>query len=974
MSFNNKKKGGQSGSELLALVRQDVSGLTDDDLDRLVLETHLESGRRRKIPLPSPATFKRWGAAGALMLVAFFILFKAETSAVGNGNESGTSTDKNTVMAPDGQKGAWLDGDDQVDKMKKERTEADKMQDSLSQKMNGEDDAAKTAEGEEPAAKDPAVDTDGPAAVEEPAATEAPAAEVAAGPAVSLADLPLKADDAAKEEALKTGRRPMIKYQYNLRSKSKDDAQVKKELAETWGSWTYADPKATDRPKDDFAGGFPNRDIPWDQFPANAWQTDQEHLKKFLPEAKALVERAMEGMLAEFGLSKFELPDQNFTARMDMSPFKQEVLNLTNGDPWKTGKAQVGERLGGWMTPRFHEGLVRRLMHAVITQDTFTSVMGGHSAAAGHGNLFQQSYTLQFHKVMEPIFARLGVKLRSHNIAFGGLGTVQTSLASGDLMGKEIDLLVWDSGMTEKSGPAYDLFVRQQYLSANRIPVLLGGMGATLENLDRSIDAEVANPGAGIDAFPQVQTPVEADKTIWAARCLNYAAGVKDYCRSIEYNGTCWMDRDDYTPETAQAAEPSGRAGWHPGFRFHAVVGRNQGMMLLRALYQGFEMWESSPDLKLPVEAWHVKDHYDHIRKKMAEAPDEDKECLNYEQLQPKEIICSTPLSGVSEMNPRVNPRENAIRNIMKPAADGYLPLPEESVYNPPDLFNPRLEPPDDEFDYLTVVENGIDFPEFASYDNAPMTTGYLETKNKLIPLGVEGIEPGRGWSLDAPANPDGCDGSYDGFCNRGKNQNCLLYGHNDHRGGLWFDSFSGWGVFTVPNVKKGLILTRIEWWYGNVNSRTDGWTTENNVTERRLNNDIIQMGGTNLVGPSERNISTLNSDDYMWIDESPNSTLTKKRRLGNPQLPKEQMGRELKGAGVCDAVKFEIAFNGKIRSFTKDEYNAYTKVFQRVVPIITILEEEGFMNGETVDIEFALRLTGCGKNNVFSLSNIYWA
>jgi len=42
---------------------------------------------------------------------------------------------------------------------------------------------------------------------------------------------------------------------------------------------------------------------------------------------------------------------------------------------------------------------------------------------------------------MEPVFARLGVKLLSHNIAFGGLGTMQTSLASGDLYGREIDIL-----------------------------------------------------------------------------------------------------------------------------------------------------------------------------------------------------------------------------------------------------------------------------------------------------------------------------------------------------------------------------------------------------------------------------------------------------------------------------------------------------------------------------------------------------
>jgi len=51
---------------------------------------------------------------------------------------------------------------------------------------------------------------------------------------------------------------------------------------------------------------------------------------------------------------------------------------------------------------------------------------------------------------MEPVFARLGVKLVSHNFGYGGLGTAQNALAAGDLYGKEIDMLLWDTQMTEK--------------------------------------------------------------------------------------------------------------------------------------------------------------------------------------------------------------------------------------------------------------------------------------------------------------------------------------------------------------------------------------------------------------------------------------------------------------------------------------------------------------------------------------------
>jgi hypothetical protein len=61
-------------------------------------------------------------------------------------------------------------------------------------------------------------------------------------------------------------------------------------------------------------------------------------------------------------------------------------------------------------------------------------------------NNFRQSYMMQFHKIMEPIFARLGVKLITRNFGQGGLGTIQTSMGSGSIYGDEVDLLLWDSG------------------------------------------------------------------------------------------------------------------------------------------------------------------------------------------------------------------------------------------------------------------------------------------------------------------------------------------------------------------------------------------------------------------------------------------------------------------------------------------------------------------------------------------------
>lgn len=53
---------------------------------------------------------------------------------------------------------------------------------------------------------------------------------------------------------------------------------------------------------------------------------------------------------------------------------------------------------------------------------------------------------MQFHKVMAPVFARLGVKLITRNMAMGGVGTLHSSLGMADIYGADIDLLIWDTG------------------------------------------------------------------------------------------------------------------------------------------------------------------------------------------------------------------------------------------------------------------------------------------------------------------------------------------------------------------------------------------------------------------------------------------------------------------------------------------------------------------------------------------------
>lgn len=145
-------------------------------------------------------------------------------------------------------------------------------------------------------------------------------------------------------------------------------------MIQEWGSWALKDTQ--ERPAEDFYAQYPNRDIPRERFPSTSWQTDADFLAKFLPEALALVDRVQKAILAEYG-------------QTDSSMFNVEILDTWEGQNFVGSKGQAAHRpsvkQAGFTNRRSWDGLIRRILHAVMTEDTFVFAMGGHSAAAGHG-------------------------------------------------------------------------------------------------------------------------------------------------------------------------------------------------------------------------------------------------------------------------------------------------------------------------------------------------------------------------------------------------------------------------------------------------------------------------------------------------------------------------------------------------------------------------------------------------------------
>lgn len=374
----------------------------------------------------------------------------------------------------------------------------------------------------------------------------------------------------------------------------------------------------------------------------------------------------------------------------------------------------------------------------------------------------------------------------------------------------------------------------------------------------------------------------------------------------------------------------------------HHLKGLQIAYTILSELKKGLEEWRDTEGYALPDEKWHLTQDYervrDYVRHNVTDSP-----CR---QLQLRDVVCDHPVYAVSEMTPRYNPAETSIRSIMKRGV--YVDPPQPNLYDPPDVFNPAFHAPDGEVDYLSIVENGVDYvPNKA---RARALAGEIDParrqrrrqqQEKTIqrkPI-TSKLEPGQGWSLDAKSAPDNCDGSYDSFCGRAANYNCLLHAHNDHRGGLRFDGLSGWLIVNLAKVKHGLVFARMEHWQGaGANPLTTDWVCENGKNDCPAAKEAKEEGGENN---------------------------KKKRQLRD--------SRKLADNTYCDAWRLEFAIDGKVTSWTHDEWQAHLHAAQRVAHFTTFLDDENYTGGKEKDVELAIRMTGCGRDATHLLSHIYW-
>lgn len=297
------------------------------------------------------------------------------------------------------------------------------------------------------------------------------------------------------------------------------------------------------------------------------------------------------------------------------------------------------------------------------------------------------------------------------------------------------------------------------------------------------------------------------------------------------------------------------------------------------------------------------------------------------------ERFCQVPLQGRTEFTPRYDPANRNLRNLLKATRSTFIQ--KAAVYDPPDVYHPDLHPPEGSIDVLAIVESGVEFTPNLGRIRRRMTLPPVNKEHSQVGSSVNSkIVPGKGWGLNAVPTTNMCDGEYDSWCNRGEENRCLMYGHNDGRNGIMFDGLSGWGIFELPNVREGLIAVKYQSWHQpNANIATNGWTTENGepaVDGRALHEE--------------------------------NETVDNGRELKKKPQP------------FCEDFKFEYAIDGRVTSWSLAEWDANTINAQRVVEIAVLLDDPSYTGGESKNVELALKITGCKREKTFMLTHVYWA
>lgn len=198
---------------------------------------------------------------------------------------------------------------------------------------------------------------------------------------------------------------------------------------------------------------------------------------------------------------------------------------------------------------------------------------GGHSASAGHGNIFNESYTAVMEDAVVGIFGSIGIDFEARNHAMGGTASgPEIALCQEAVFGTDADVISWDYGMCDANWYFRKAMYNQRAgLNPNRPAVIDLNVGGT--EFDTRIRSNKAVEERGLTTlyldpveFDAMETTIPDTFGLTEEQAQAMPIMVRHYkCQDAIEKGEPTCDLQKYTNNDI-CPDRKGSASWHPGW------------------------------------------------------------------------------------------------------------------------------------------------------------------------------------------------------------------------------------------------------------------------------------------------------------------------------------------------------------------------------------------------------------------------
>ncbi|CAB9509111.1 expressed unknown protein [Seminavis robusta] len=224
------------------------------------------------------------------------------------------------------------------------------------------------------------------------------------------------------------------------------------------------------------------------------------------------------------------------------------------------------------------------------TYTKFNWVTAGHSSSAAHGNLYRESYTAILDRTLKPILQHIGLDFSARAYSMGGFDSGdELALCMNSVYGRDVDSFFWDFALTDSSNSLWkiilfsyraakisqitdsvsqpgniprrpSMFAFNQNSERNLVLQGMQALGMTTLAYDDEYFNEVVKP-----AVPEMMGLSDAEiqqipRLVRTFKCEGRLESGDPGCKDDKWNETVCPDR-------------RGRVSWHPGWKYHALIG-----------------------------------------------------------------------------------------------------------------------------------------------------------------------------------------------------------------------------------------------------------------------------------------------------------------------------------------------------------------------------------------------------------------